>query len=160
VTAATDAQSAFAPRPQYNENVTVARLGNLLFYYTGKHEYRAAAEDALRWIAAPEIADKRFSDVGGVLLADEELKSEPAHLTVVGNKRDATAQSLWRAALKYPAAYRHVEWFDPDEGLLPNPDVSYPSLPYAAAFVCSKGTCSAPIKDPAALENRIRAMVK
>jgi uncharacterized protein YyaL (SSP411 family) len=158
VTAAMDARSAFPPGPQYNENVSMARLCNQLFYYTGKPEYRAAAENALRWSAAPEIAGKRFSDVGGVLLADEELNSEPAHLTIVGGKHDTTAESLWRAALQYPAAYRRVEWFDPGEGPLPNPDVPYPSLPYAAAFICTKGTCSAPIKEASTLEKRIRSM--
>jgi hypothetical protein len=40
--------------------------------------------------------------VGGVLLADEELKTEPLHLTIVGSKHDALAQSLWRAALQVP----------------------------------------------------------
>jgi uncharacterized protein len=159
-TAAPDPQSVFPPQPQYDENVSMARLCNLLSYYTGKKEYRSQSENALRWIAAPEIAGKRFSDVGGVLLADEELNTEPAHLTIVGGKHDAMAQSLWRAVLEYPAAYRFLEWFDPVEGPLPNPEVSYPSFPYAAAFVCSKGTCSAPIKDSAALEKRIRSMVE
>jgi uncharacterized protein YyaL (SSP411 family) len=158
VTAAMDPQGGFQPQPQYNENVSIARLGNILSQYTGKPEYRAAAENALRWIAAPEIADKRFSDVGGVLLADEELNTEPAHLTIVGGKHDAAAQSLWQSALKYPSAFRRLEWFDAAEGPLPNADVPYPSFPYAAAFVCTKGTCSAPIKDPAGLEKRIRKM--
>jgi uncharacterized protein YyaL (SSP411 family) len=160
VTAEVDAQSAFPPQPQYNENVAMARLGTLLSYYTGKHEYRAAAENALRWIAAPEIAGKRFSDVGGVLLADEELKTEPAHLTIVGSKHDAMAQSLWLQALKYPLAYRRIEWFDPAEGLLPNPDVPYPSLPHAAAFVCTQGACSAPVTNLEALKKRIEKMVQ
>jgi uncharacterized protein YyaL (SSP411 family) len=160
LTAATNAQSTLPPQPQYDENVLTARFGNLLFYYTGKPGYRAAAESALRWAASPEIADRRFSDVGGVLLADEELKSEPAHLTVVGSKRDVTAQSLWQAVLEYPEAYRRVEWFDPAEGPLPNSDVPFPTLAYPAAFVCGNGTCSSPLKNPEAVEKRIRNMVK
>ena len=160
VTAAADARGGFSPLPQYNENVSMARLGNLLFHYTGKPEYRAAAENALRWIAAPEIAGRRFSDVGGVLLADEELNTEPAHLTIVGGKHDAAAQLLWQAALKYPSGYRRIEWFDPVEGLLPNADVPYPSFPYAAGFICGRGTCSAPIMNSAALTARIRAMAE
>jgi uncharacterized protein len=133
----------------------VARLINLLFYYTGKTDDRAAAQNALGWVESPEIAGKRFSDVGGVLLADEELHTEPAHVTIVGHKNDPAAQALWRAALKFPSAYRRIEWFDPDEGPLPNPDVPYPSLSYAAAFLCTGGACSTPMKDAAALEQRI-----
>jgi len=34
--------------------------GNLLFHYTGNADYRTAAENALRWIAAPEIGGKRL----------------------------------------------------------------------------------------------------
>jgi hypothetical protein len=151
-TARADANGAFAPRPQYAENVSVARFANLLSHYTGSREDRAAAESALRWVAAPEISGRRFSDVGGVLLADEELNSEPTHLTIIGRKADPVAQSLWKVALGYPSAYRRVELFERADGL----DVAYPSLPFAAAFVCTGDTCSAPIKDPAALDRRIR----
>lgn len=157
-TAVSDPQSLFRPQPQYDENVSMARLANLLSYYTGKKEYRAEAENALRWLSASGIADRRFSDVGGVLLADEELKAEPAHLTMVGSKHDLAARELWLAALKFPETYRRVEWYDPSEGPLPNPDVSYPTFPYAAAFVCTRGTCSSPIKNPAVLAKRIRRL--
>jgi len=160
VTAETDSESVLPPRPQYDENVAMGRLGNLLFHYTGNADYRTAAENALRWIAAPEIGGKRFSDVGGVLLADEELNTEPVHLTIVGNKQDGMAQSLWKTALKYPAGYKRVEWFDPAEGPLPNSDVTYPSFPHAAAFICTRGSCSVPIRDAAALEKRMGEMVK
>jgi hypothetical protein len=160
VTAAMDPQSEFPARPQYNENVSMARLCNLLSYYTGNAEYRAAAESALRWAAAPEIAGRRFSDVGGVLMADEELNSDPLHLTVVASKNDASAQTLWRVILQGPEAYRRIEWFDASEGPLPNPDVPYPTFTFAAAYVCGKGTCSAPIKDALALQKRIAGMIQ
>ncbi len=157
VTAAVDSQGAFKPVPQYSENVSVARSANLLSFYTGKTEYRKMAENALRWISAPEIAGHRFADVGGVLLADEELNSEPAHVTIAGSKHDAAAHSLWLAALKLPAGYRRIEWFDASEGPLPNPDVPYPTFTFAAAFLCSKGVCSAPITSPANLTQQIKS---
>ena len=95
VTAAPDPQRVFPPKPHYDENVWMARLANLLSHYAGKAGYRTDAENALRWISAPDIAGKRFSDVGGVLVADEEFHTDPAHLTIVGSKQDAVAQSLF-----------------------------------------------------------------
>jgi hypothetical protein len=154
-TSAKDASSLFTPVPQYGENVAMARLANLLWHYTGRKEYRTAAESALRWVAAPAVAGRRFSDVGGVLLADLELNTEPAHLTIVGGKENSAAQALWKVALTYPSAYRRLEWYDPAQGPLPNTDVSYPSLPRPAAFFCANGICSSPYFNPSALSKRI-----
>jgi hypothetical protein len=41
--------------------------------------------------------------------------------------------------------YKRVEWWDRSEGPLPNPDVAYPELGRAAAFVCAEGRCSRPL---------------
>jgi hypothetical protein len=51
------------------------------------------------------------------------------------------------AALQYPSSYKRLEWWDTREGKLPNPDVQYPSVQRAAAYVCTERTCSAPIFD-------------
>ena len=50
----------------------------------------------------------------------------------------------WRRS-QYPSFYKRLEWWDTREGKLPNPDVQYPSVPRAAAYVCTERTCSAPI---------------
>ena len=55
----------------------------------------------------------------------------------------ALALSL-RAAVRYPSAYRRIEWLDRREGPLPNPDVQYPEFARAAGFVCTAGACSLP----------------
>ena len=44
--------------------------------------------------------------------------------------------------------YKRVEWWDQREGALPNPDVQYPELEQAAAFVCTDRSCSPPIFSP------------
>jgi uncharacterized protein len=60
--------------PQRDEMVALARLANRLFRATGKPEHRRVAEQAMRFLAVPEVA-KRF-ETGGVLLADLELHAE------------------------------------------------------------------------------------
>ena len=68
--------------------------------------------------------------------------------TVVGAKTDPRAMVLFCAVLAQPGAYKRVDWWDKSEGPLPNPDVTYPSLKRAAAFVCNDRQCSLPIFKP------------
>jgi uncharacterized protein YyaL (SSP411 family) len=79
------------------------------------------------------------------LLAQRELTALPLHLTIIGHKDDPATQALFQAALRYPASYKRLEWWDTREGRLPNPDVHYPELSRPAAFVCADRTCSPPI---------------
>ena len=143
VTAVTPTDRAYQPQPQRDENVAVARAANLLFHYTGKAAYRQMSEAAMRYLAAPPVAAKL--PVASVLLADYEVGRPPLHLTVVGHKDDPAAKALFLAAMQYPSLYKRLEWWDTREGKLPNPDVQYPSVPKAAAYVCTERTCSAPI---------------
>jgi uncharacterized protein YyaL (SSP411 family) len=144
------------PRPQRDENIAVARFANLLNYYTGKPEYRELAEIAMRYLATPDIAKRR--PTAGVLLADLEMNSEPAHITVVGAKTDAQAQELFKAAINYPSGYKRVEWFDRSEGNLPNPDIEYPELKSAAAFACANQRCSTPAYSPQEVRLRVEKL--
>ena len=90
-----------------------------------------------------------------VLLVDYEIVRSPLHLTVVGPKDDPAAQALFQSALRYPASYKRLEWWDVREGVLPNPDVQYPRLKTAAAFVCTQRVCSPPIFKPEDLQAKI-----
>jgi uncharacterized protein YyaL (SSP411 family) len=145
------ASSKFSPEPDFDENVYLARFANLLFHYTGNTRDRRIAETALHFAAAPEIANNRLSSVGALLLAEEELASDPLHIAVVGRKSDATAQKLFAAALAYPVLYQQVEWIDRSEKIsIPDADI-YPELPQSAAYVCANHACSAPVFDEAHL---------
>jgi len=135
-------------RPQVDENVGVARWANLLHHYTGKAEYGQIAEHAMRFLAAPGVADRRGFLVAGILLADREIATAPLHLVIVGRKSDFAAGALFAAALKQPVVYKRVEWWDPSEGPLPNSDVQYPEVKQAAAFLCTDRSCSPPIFSP------------
>jgi hypothetical protein len=103
------------------------RWANLLFHYTEKEEYKNMANHAMRFLASPNIIQSR-SSLTGLLLADQELASDPAHIKIVGEKTDLNAKALYQTALRYPSNYRRIEWWDRKEGPLPNPDVAY-SLP-------------------------------
>jgi uncharacterized protein len=148
--------STLQPVPQVDENVDLARLTNLLFQSTGKPLYEEMAKHALRYLAIPEIADRRGFLVAGILLADQEIGASPLHITVVGRKSDPAAQSLFASALKQPATYKRIEWLDRTEGALPNPDVQYPDLDSAAAYVCTDRSCSSPIDSPEKLTAKLR----
>ncbi|MDP2832458.1 MAG: DUF255 domain-containing protein [Pseudomonadota bacterium] len=132
-----------APGISIDENLAVARFFNLLARYGGREVDRARAEHAMKYLATPAIARARITEAG-VLQLDWELANDPVHLTVVGARDDTRAQALHRAALAYPAVYRRIDWWDPREGPMDNPDVRYPDLGKPAAFVCGAGRCSLP----------------
>ncbi len=130
-----------------DEVIAVSRFLNVLSRYTGDAAHRAAARHGLRWLSADPVARSRSTE-SGILLLDAELAGEPLHLTVRGSKQDPAALALHRAALRIPAGFRRVEWWDSAEGALRNDDVQYPQLKRAAAFVCTERTCSTPIHQP------------
>jgi uncharacterized protein YyaL (SSP411 family) len=148
---------AYKPHPQRDENVAVARVANQLFYYTGDAKFEAIGKTAMRYLAAEPIATRL--PVASVLVTEYELTRPPLHLTVVGAKSDPAAQSLYTAALKYPSFYKRVEWWDTKEGKLPNPDVQYPSVARAAAYICTQRTCSPPIFDALALPTKVNRVL-
>ncbi len=144
------------PKPHVDENVAVARVTCLLNHYTGKAAYREMSEHAMRFLALPAVNENHGFGVAGFLLANESVSAPPLHLTVVGKKDDPAARALFAAALAQPANDKRVEWWDRTEGELPNPDVPYPELAKAAAFVCTDRSCSAPIFDPAKISAFVR----
>jgi uncharacterized protein YyaL (SSP411 family) len=151
---------AYAPHPQRDENIDVVRCANMLFHITANDAYKQIADRAMRYVAADPVVFRL--PAAGPLLADLEISSEPLHLTIVGSKSDPTARALFLQALQYPNSYKRLEWWDPTQGpagRLPNPDVQYPSLKVAAAFICTSRTCSPPIFKPADLPTKINRLL-
>jgi uncharacterized protein YyaL (SSP411 family) len=145
---AADRHQVLKPKPQIDENLAAARFFNLLARYTGNEDYAAQSQRAMRYLVTREVALLRSTEPG-ILIADFEVTSEPVHLTIVGAKDDPNARALFESALRYPAGYRRIEWWDRREGAMPNADVQYPDLAKAAAFVCTSGACSLPQFEPA-----------
>ncbi len=140
-----------SPVAEVDENVASVRFLILLFHYSGKDEYQKLAQEEMRFLASPQVVKSRGFSVAGILLADDELRRPPLHVTVVGRKDDARAAELYAQALRHCAGYARLEWLDPSGPPLPNPDVEYPPLKNAAAFVCKDNTCSSPMTSVEAL---------
>ena len=140
-----------SPKPQVDENIALVRFTNLLHAHTGKAAHRAMSEHAMRYLASPVVVERQGYGTSGILLADREVRTEPAHVTVVGAKDDPAARALFAAALRAAPPMARIEWFDSREGPLPRADVEYPKLDAAAAFLCADGSCSRPISTPGEL---------
>ncbi len=112
LTAKTPTDRSYTPRPERDENMLVARFGNLLARYTGNEDYRKMAERAMRYLVTPEIA--KLLPTG--LLANLEFAGDPIHITIVGHKDDPAAQALFHAGAAYPSGYLRVEWWNANEG--------------------------------------------
>lgn len=80
-----------------DENIALTRYFNLLARYGGRAQDRNRAEQAMKWLATPEIALSRLTEAG-ILLVAYEIANDPVHLTVVGERSDPAAQSLHTAA--------------------------------------------------------------
>jgi uncharacterized protein len=140
------------------QNMQVVRTANMLAHYTGTAANTRIAQHAMRFLSGyAAVAGNSYHP--DILLADQELANPPIHLAIVGGKADPGAQALHAAALRYPTDYLQVDWWDRSEGPLPDPTITYPVLPRAAAFACTANACSTPVYDAAALQERVRAIM-
>lgn len=136
---------------QREDNVTATRFFALLAAYTGSAHFREIAEAGMGYLASPPVLEP-YAFLPDVLLAEEELRNEPVHVTIVGAKDDPRSAALYASALAYPLGYKRAEWWDKREGQLANHDVDYPDYPDGpAAFACTRNFCSLPVTDPAAI---------
>lgn len=137
---------------QVDENVALCRAANHLFQLTGKVGYRQMAVRAMRYLAAAGVVESRYSMVGGFLLADDEMRHPPLHVTLLSRAGDAEATKLYQVALQHPSTYKRLDWFDPAGPKPANLDVDFPAVKKATAFVCGEGSCSAPVTEVADLQ--------
>jgi uncharacterized protein YyaL (SSP411 family) len=148
VSASPEARQLTKPVKQREDNVTAVRMFSLLSSYTGESRYREIAEAGMGYLTSPPILDA-FGFLPDVLLAEDELRNEPVHVTIVGAKDDPRSAALYKAALAYPLPNKRAEWWDKREGKLANIDVDYPDYPDGpAAFACTSTFCSYPVTEP------------
>jgi uncharacterized protein YyaL (SSP411 family) len=156
--ASPDARQLTKPIKQREDNVTAVRTFSLLASYTGTARYREIAEAGMGYLTSPAVLDA-FGFLPDVLLAEDELRNEPVHVTIVGAKDDPRSAALYRAALAYPLVNKRAEWWDKREGNLANADVDYPDFPDGpAAFACTSTFCSYPVTEPAAISAQLDSL--
>jgi uncharacterized protein YyaL (SSP411 family) len=142
---------------EMDENVNVVRFARLLYQYTGVDTHQKLAEQAMKYLASPDVADSiRLGP--GLLIADEVMSADPPHVVVVGSKSDPAAKALYTRVASWPVSYKRVEWYDAAEGPLMRMDVEYPTMPKAVVFVCANGACSSPISDEKKLAAKLASL--
>ena len=147
------------PYKDLDEQVHAARFAIRLWRYLGDVKAKDLSEHAMKYLASPEVLDSGRV-AAGTLATDGEMTREPAHITIVGHKDDREAIQLHAAARRYPAMNKRLDWWDAREGLLPNPDVTYPELDRAAAFACSNRLCSLPAFSATELTDTVAQMLR
>jgi uncharacterized protein YyaL (SSP411 family) len=140
------------------QNAALVRVANMIHHYTGAERPLRVARHGMKFLSAfAAAASDPFRP--DILLADHELSTAPIHITIVGAKNDPSAQALHAAALRYPTDYLQVDWWDRREGKLPDPSISYPALPRAAAFACTANACSTPFYEASELAERVHSVL-
>jgi uncharacterized protein YyaL (SSP411 family) len=154
-----DDAEALVRRPQDpTDNATPsgssAVAGALLSYaaLTGSERHRAAAERALATVTPLVARHARF--VGQAAAVAEALAAGPAEVAVVGDPADDATRALVRAALMATSPGAQVAFGPPGDTvplLAGRPLVGG----RAAAYVCRRFTCAAPVTTPEALRELV-----
>jgi uncharacterized protein YyaL (SSP411 family) len=143
VSSRTATDAAFRPHPDREENIALVRFASMLAFITGDEQIHATAAEAMRYVAAEQVALRPLS--AGVLLANDEFNAAPIHVTIVGSPSDPAAIALHDAALRSIVSSELIEVRDPADPSPSPTSIEYPKLDRAALFLCTARACSAPV---------------
>jgi hypothetical protein len=143
VSSRTATDAAYKPHPDREENIALVRFASMLAFITGDEQIHATAAEAMRYVAAEQVALRPLS--AGVLLANEALNAAPIHVAVVGSPTDAGAIALHNAALRSIVSDELIEVRDPADPSPSPTSIEYPKVDRAAMFLCTARACSAPV---------------
>jgi uncharacterized protein YyaL (SSP411 family) len=138
---------------------SLSRLSNMIYLSTGDARYREEAKRALESALSARCDEASVVDAARLLLADEELRTEPPHAVLVGDGNDGSGEDLWRVILSKLPSYARRERFSSVSALRQDTDMRYPRLSRPAAFLCVKKRCSVPIFTATELTERIAEMM-
>ena len=140
-------------------NAVAAMVFGRLQHLTGEEAYRQVQEETLKALAGEA---GRYGGIycGSYFQALDLFLNPPAQVVIVGNRGDAKADALYRAALAVYGPGKTVLRFAPGERdrmpSLVRPMLDAPEAKKgAAAFVCKGTTCELPTGDP----EKVRALL-
>jgi uncharacterized protein len=157
VSSRTATDAAYRPHPDREENIALARFASMLAFITGDEQIHATAAEAMRYVAAEQVALRPLS--AGVLLANDAFNAAPIHVTVVGSPGDPAAIALHNAALRSIVSDELIEMRDPADPSPSPTSIEYPKLDRAALFLCTARACSAPVYHAEEVRKKIERAV-
>ncbi len=143
VSSRTPTDAAYRPHPDREENIALVRFASMLAFITGDERIHATAAEAMRYVAAEQVALKPLS--AGVLLANDAFNAAPIHVTIEGSPVDPAAIALHNAALRSIVSDELIEMRDPADPSPSPTSIEYPKLDRAALFLCTARACSSPV---------------
>ncbi len=92
---------------QIDENISLARFANLMFYYKGESVFRDMAEHAFSYLSVFEIATSRMEEAG-ILLLEQELQGPPLTFYIETSAGDIFNNPFMDIAWRHPGWYKHM----------------------------------------------------
>jgi uncharacterized protein YyaL (SSP411 family) len=138
------------------DNAVCAEVFLRLAHLTRDETYRTIARRALEAFAPAYHALGYFA--ASYAKQVDLLLNPPAEVNVVGATDDEAARALHIAALKLATPFRVVQLLDPLRDAERLAALSLPPEPAPAAYVCFGTMCSAPVTNPAALQETVDRM--
>jgi len=139
------------------ENVLAAEVNLRLYRFTGREEFRHAAQRTLEALV-PYYAEVGLEAARFALIVDRFLR-RPLLVTVVGENEDPARAELLRAARRAYAPNKSVQAVDPVWEATRLARLGYPAEPAPAAYVCLGTLCARPAADPEELLAQAQAML-
>ncbi len=92
------------PPRQIDENISLTRFANLLFYYSNKPQFKKMTKHGLRYLCIPEVATARMEEAG-ILLIDRETLNPPLTIDIYGDRNNPLVNEF------KTIAHRHAGWY-------------------------------------------------
>lgn len=139
------------------QNALAADMFNTLYHITDKKMYHAVAEVILT--AFTKTYKSYELHAAAYAQAVDRFLNSPTKIVVIGSKSDEKTHELHIRALNIFEPRRIVECLDPEEDKEKIQKSNLPQIKEPAVYACIENVCSAPIKEPEKVIEKIREFI-